>query len=97
MNKLTRPVFVKPSKDPGLKVEFEQNKILRVFPTKIHSAKELEVAYIIDNYADKKVVAHTKSILKDVVLWEKEAYDAIGQWTDEDVKQRLLQIINQQP
>ncbi len=95
MNNTPRPTFTRPSANPGLKVEFERNKILKAFPKKIYSANELEVEYVKDSYADKKVTAYTKSVLGAVVLWEKEAYDAIGQWTDEDVKQRLLEIVGQ--
>ena len=28
-----------------------------------------------------------------LVLWENESYNAIGQWTDEDVKKRILELI----
>lgn len=28
-----------------------------------------------------------------IILWEKEAYEAIGQWTDTDVKNRLLELL----
>ena len=27
-----------------------------------------------------------------IVLWEKEDYDKVGQWTDEDVHNRIIQL-----
>lgn len=79
---------------PGLNVELGETKVLRTFPARSISADAIEIDHIVDNYAQKKVTAFTKSVLGQVVLWEGEAYDTIGQWTDDDVKQRLLQIIN---
>ena len=42
---------------------------------------------------EKKVIAHT-SEFGQVTLWEGEAYDAIGQWTDSDVQARLFELFN---
>jgi hypothetical protein len=42
---------------------------------------------------EKKVIAHT-SEFGSVVLWEGDAYDAIGQWTDLDVTARIKEIYN---
>lgn len=78
----------------GFSVELGETKVLRTIPERIISADKIEIEQVIDNYAEKKVIAMTKSILGQVVLWEGASYDAIGQWTDEDVKTRLLQIIN---
>jgi len=30
----------------------------------------------------------------EITLWENEIYDAIGQFTDEDVDNRILEILN---
>lgn len=79
-----------------LKVELGENKVLRHFPARTISAETIEISYIIDNYAEKKVTAFTNSVLGAVILWEKESYDAIGQWTDDNVKSRLLEIIAEQ-
>jgi len=45
------------------------------------------------SFMEKKVIAHT-SEFGSVVLWEGEAYDAIGQWTDSDVQARLFELFN---
>jgi hypothetical protein len=78
----------------GLNVELGEVKVLRTIPERIISADKIEIEQIIDNYAQKKITAITKSVLGQVILWEGAAYDAIGQWSDEDVKARILQLIN---
>lgn len=78
----------------GFSVELGETKVLRTIPERIISADKIEIEQVIDNYSEKKVTAMTKSILGNIVLWEGKSYDAVGQWTDEDVKTRLLQIIN---
>lgn len=49
----------------------------------------------IDHYIDspiyKTVDAYTRQY-GPIRLWEGDAYDAIGQWTDEDVTTRLLEL-----
>lgn len=42
---------------------------------------------------EKKVIAYT-SEFGQVVLWEGDAYDTIGQWTDLDVTARIKEIYN---
>jgi hypothetical protein len=32
-------------------------------------------------------------IKRILVLWEGEAYDAIGQWTDEQAEQRIIELL----
>ena len=51
----------------------------------------LNVKQIIDDSDAKTVTAVTEQ-LGNVVLWSGDAYDAIGQWTDADVKKRLNEI-----
>lgn len=42
---------------------------------------------------EKKVIAYT-SEFGQVVLWEGDAYDTIGQWTDLDVTARIKELYN---
>jgi hypothetical protein len=51
----------------------------------------LTLLSINDNPINKLVSAHTKEI-GTIVLWSGEDYDKIGQWTDNDVKERLLSL-----
>jgi hypothetical protein len=52
---------------------------------------ELTLLSINDNPINKLVSAYTKEI-GTIVLWSGEDYDKIGQWTDNDVKEKLLSL-----
>jgi len=52
---------------------------------------EIQIEHFIDSPSDKKVIAIVSSI-GEVVLWEGEAYDAIGDWTTQDVEDRIKEI-----
>lgn len=52
---------------------------------------EITISELKDLLEQKRVEAYTNEI-GVVVLWEGEAYDAIGQWTDEDVINKLKSL-----
>ncbi len=56
--------------------------------------EKVTVRSIVDFPSQKRVVAQIKEIGDPVVLWDGDAYDAIGQWTDTDVQNRLNEIYN---
>ena len=78
----------------GVKVNLGEQKVNKSFPAKTISASEIDIIKIIDLYSEKKVIAYCKLPLGIVTLWEGAAYDAIGQWTDQDVRTRILEIVN---
>ena len=51
----------------------------------------LTIISVIDQPINKTVVVSTKEIGK-FIIWQGAAYDAIGQWTDTDVQNRILEI-----
>ena len=51
----------------------------------------VNVTQLIDSPDTKTVVAITEP-LGTITLWSGSAYDAIGQWTDYDVKKRINQL-----
>jgi len=53
--------------------------------------KEITVLELKDLPEQKKVEAFTKE-LGIILLWEGEAYDGIGQWTDTDVINKLKSL-----
>lgn len=54
----------------------------------------VNIIRVIDEAEYKKVycVIEFNGIEKFITLWEGVEYDAIGQWTDDDVKNRLNEI-----
>jgi hypothetical protein len=57
---------------------------------------------ITDNPTEKNITAKINLLdeannaydYPQIVLWQDEEYDKIGQWTDSDVNNRILEILN---
>jgi hypothetical protein len=52
----------------------------------------LTVSRIVDLPKKKMVRAFVEELDEPVVLWEGDAYDAIGQWSDTNVQARLTEL-----
>jgi len=63
--------------------------VLKERQTKI--INEITIMRMVELPKEKKVLIFTKE-LGQIVLWEGEDYDLVGQWTDDDVKNRLLEL-----
>jgi hypothetical protein len=66
-------------------------KTLIISPEKITTINSIQVTNVLVDPINKKVLASTKEV-GNLILWEGAAYDAIGQWTDTDVQNRILEI-----
>jgi len=77
----------------GLTVNLPKEVVLKEIPATQIKATQIKIARIVDESANKKVIAFTDKLGK-IVLWEGAAYDAIGQWTDLDVQARILELYN---
>lgn len=69
----------------------EEKEVVIVKEHKI-TISEIEILQVIDIPKEKKVIASTDTI-GIVVLWFGDEYDAIGQWTDDDVVNRINELI----
>jgi hypothetical protein len=58
------------------------------------TVEKLTVRSIVDFPVEKRVSAQIKELGEPVILWSGDAYDAIGQWTDTDVQNRLNELYN---
>ena len=61
------------------------------FPKRAPKPTTVTLDYTIDNPTKKIVYAHTLEVGR-LILWEGAAYDAIGQWTDQDVQTKLQEL-----
>jgi hypothetical protein len=86
-----KPNMVLGLNNQGLVVNFPSEVVLKEVPASQLKATEIKIKQILDDSANKKVIAFTDKLGK-VVLWEGAAYDAIGQWTDTDVEARILEL-----
>lgn len=57
------------------------------------SISEVNILQMQDNPESKIMSVHTLE-LGTIVLWEGAAYDTIGQWTDTDVINKIIEIVN---
>jgi hypothetical protein len=53
---------------------------------------KLTVARVVDLPKQKVVRCFCEELEEAIVLWEGAAYDAIGQWSDADVQNRLVEL-----
>lgn len=81
------------SKDSStfLSVALDAPKIIKEIPAYKVSVSSIEIEYFVDSPAEKVVEAYAKGIGK-IVLWEGDAYDAIGDWTNADVEAKIKDI-----
>ena len=63
---------------------------------KSKTVSTLTVSRIVDLPKQKVVRCFIEELEEPIVLWKAEAYDAIGQWTDTDVTNRLNELYNTQ-
>ena len=76
-----------------MKITFETPKEIVIVKELKRTFEEVTIEEVVDNPERKVVRAFTRE-LGQLVLWEGEAYDAIGQWTDADVQARVLELLN---
>jgi hypothetical protein len=74
-----------------MKVTLPTEKTIVVREAETKSIKDITISTIQDFPQMKKVVAVTRE-LGSITLWEGNAYDSIGQWTDSNVISRIQQL-----
>ena len=56
---------------------------------------KITIELMVDNPSEKVVKVYCPDLSHGpIVLWSGDAYDAIGQWTDQDVRQALTEKYN---
>lgn len=74
-----------------IKITLEKEKEIIIVKEVKTILKEITVREMVDNSELKYVQAITLE-LGPVILWKGEEYDAIGQWTDADVINKLKSL-----
>jgi hypothetical protein len=69
----------------------------------LDSPKEIKAAVIVSTLTIDRIVdlpnarivrAFVKELPNPLVLWEKDAYDQIGNWTDVDAETRIKELLS---
>ena len=62
-------------------------------PAERVTVSAITINRMVDFPGERKVVVHTHEV-GELLLWQGEEYDAIGQWTDTDVALRIVEILS---
>ena len=77
-----------------MQINLQNPKKVVLQEEKSKTVTTLTVSRIVDLPKKKMVRAFVEELDEPVVLWEGDAYDAIGQWTDTDVDTRIKELYN---
>ena len=67
-------------------------KLVTLQPAKTKTISTITVTRVVDLPQQKIVKAFIQELPDAIILWEGEAYDSIGQWTDVNVSARITEI-----
>ena len=76
-----------------MEITINPPKDVVVTPERKRSVSKITIIEITDNPVKKSVVAKTNE-MGLIMLWKDADYDNIGQWTDTDVQNRIIEIFS---
>ena len=74
-----------------MEINFSETKDITVVAEMKKSLDKLTIEQMVD-FPSRKVVVAITSELGRIRLWQGAEYDAIGQWTDTDVANRIQEL-----
>jgi hypothetical protein len=76
----------------GLVVEFDSPKVVSRIPEQVITSEKIVIREMVDNPMMKTVTIITDTHPFRMVLWQGPQYDAIGNWTNQDVINRINEL-----
>lgn len=76
-----------------MEITLSMPKEIVVLPERRKTITKVEIIEVTDNSISRIVSAKTNEF-GTIILWKGEEYDAIGQWTDTDVINKIKTIYN---
>ena len=74
-------------------VDLGQSKNITVQPARTVTATSVTVGRLVDNPSEKRVVAFIRELGNPLVLWEGDAYDSAGDWTQAQADAKIKALI----
>lgn len=74
-----------------MEITFDPPKDLVVVKQQVKNIDKITIASMYD-FPERKIVQANTREIGVIVLWEGAEYDAIGQWTDTDVINRINEL-----
>jgi hypothetical protein len=75
-------------------INLTQPHTVTIQEAKTRTINTLTVNRMVDLPSQKIVRVFIEESPEAITLWEGDAYDNIGQWTDQNVAERLVEIFN---
>jgi hypothetical protein len=75
-------------------ISLTQSQTITIQEARTTEINTLTINRMVDLPVQKVVKVFIAELPMPVTLWEGDAYDAIGQWTDQDVIDRLNELYN---
>lgn len=72
-----------------MKINFNTTKTITTRPVEIQQLSSITIERIVDDPNNKIVLVFIKELYDPITLWCGNDYDNIGQWTDNDVINKL--------
>jgi hypothetical protein len=82
---------IQPQNPTPLTISLDNPKVVREIPAYTLTISDINVEYFVDSPSEKIVEAYLEN-LGMIILWQGEAYDAIGDWTNADVEARIKEL-----
>lgn len=76
-----------------MNIQLSKSREIIMEPARTKTIDTIIIREIVDNPNDKRVVAYSN--VGDIDLWSGGGYDNIGNWTNDDVIERVLNIYDQ--
>jgi hypothetical protein len=95
---LTQENFLiyKNKKTMSISINLNNPKTVVLREADVKTFNTITISRMIDIPKQKIVRVFIEELDNPILLWEGEEYDNIGQWTDEDVIEKLNELYNQE-
>ena len=77
-----------------MKITLEIPVVKTIVEKQTITLTEINITRIVDRPNDKIVRAFIRELFEPLILWEGAEYDTAGQWTDVDVQNRIITLLN---
>lgn len=77
-----------------MRIELNNPTDITLEEASVVNIESITIGRMIDLPMEKKVFVFINELNRKVLLWEGDAYDEIGDWTNQDVENRLLELFN---
>lgn len=75
-----------------MKIDLNKPKEVTIVEKKVETITSITIDRLVDLPSQKIVRCFISELREPLILWEGDAYDQIGQWTDKMVVKRIQEL-----